>query len=183
MKGDIQRWFAGKGERLLKTVGLRAGNLVLDFGCGRGRYTIPAARVVGARGTVYALDRNRYLLDDLIEEAASRGLGNVHPVHSLDELKRILAGRLLQGVLLYDVIHSYYFTARERERLLASVAALVRAEGLVSLFPRHMSSAEIEEIRNRLDALGFSLETEWEADLLHDEHFDSGRVYNFRKKP
>jgi cyclopropane fatty-acyl-phospholipid synthase-like methyltransferase len=181
MNSNIQRWFQGEGERLLKRVGLRPGDLVLDFGCGSGCYTIPAAGVVGKRGVIYALDKNRYLLADLVKEASSRGLTNVLPANSLEDLKRILAGSLLQGVLLYDVIHSYYFTSRERKSLLRSVAALVMREGLISIFPRHMSSPEIGEIGNCLEAQGFPLETELEADLLHDEHFSSGRIYTFRK--
>jgi SAM-dependent methyltransferase len=181
MNSNIQRWFQGEGERLLKQVGLRPGDLVLDFGCGSGCYTIPAAGVVGKRGVIYALDKNRYLLADLVKEASSRGLTNVVPANSLEDLKRILAGSLLQGVLLYDVIHSYYFTSRERKSLLRSVAALVMTEGLISIFPRHMSPLEISEIGNCLEAQGFPLETELEADLLHDEHFSSGRIYTFRK--
>jgi cyclopropane fatty-acyl-phospholipid synthase-like methyltransferase len=39
---------------LLKKVGIWPGDLVLDFGCGRGCYTIPAAGIVGKRGVVYA---------------------------------------------------------------------------------------------------------------------------------
>jgi SAM-dependent methyltransferase len=181
MNRDIPRWFDGEGERLLKRVGLRPGDLVLDFGCGSGCYTIPAAGVVGKRGVIYALDKNRYLLADLLKQASSRGLTNVLTANSLEDLKQILAGSLLQGVLLYDVIHSYYFTNRERKSLLRSVAALVMREGLISIFPRHMSSLEIGEIRNCLEALGFPLETELEADLLHDQHFSSGRIYTFRK--
>ena len=181
MNRDIRRWYQGEGERLLKQVGLRPGDLVLDFGCGSGCYTIPTAKVVGNRGIVYALDKNRHLLADLIREASSLGLTNVLPVHSLDELNQMLAGRLLHGVLLYDVIHGYYFTDRERKSLLGSVAALVMREGLVSIFPRHMSSLEIGGIGNRLETLGFVLETELEADLLHDERFSSGRIYTFRK--
>lgn len=181
MNRDIRRWYQGEGERLLKRVGLRPGDLVLDFGCGSGHYTIPAARIVGKQGIVYALDKNRYLLANLIKEANSMGLTNVFPAHSLEELKQILSGSHLHGVLLYDVIHSYYFTIRERRSLLTAIAALVMREGLVSIFPRHMSSPEIDGIRNWLEALDFSLETELETDLLHDEHFSSGRVYTFRK--
>jgi cyclopropane fatty-acyl-phospholipid synthase-like methyltransferase len=181
MKRDIRRWFEGEGERLLRKVGLRPGDRVLDFGCGRGCYTIPAAKVVGKRGRVYAVDKNEYLLAELSREAASRELGNVLPARSLEELERTLAGSLLQGVLLYDVIHSYYFSAPERKRLLGSVAALVQEQGLVSIFPRHMSPGEISEIKRWLGAYGFLLRTEMEAQLLHDERFSPGTVYTFRK--
>ena len=182
MNAEVRRWYAGEGERLLRKVGLRPGDIVLDFGCGGGCYTIPAAGVVGAGGTVYALDRNTRLLNDLMEEASYRGLRNIIPVRDLGALNRILEGRLLNGVLLYDVIHGWYFTSQERKRLLSSVAALVAGGGLVSIFPSHMSPTEIGGVIHRLEGLDLVLETELEAALLHDERFSSGRIYNFRAR-
>ena len=38
---------------LLKAVGIKKGQTVLDFGCGEGNYTIPAAKLVKNEGKVY----------------------------------------------------------------------------------------------------------------------------------
>jgi len=43
-----------KGEVLL--TGAKKGDIILDYGCGIGFNTIPAAEIVGEEGTVYALD-------------------------------------------------------------------------------------------------------------------------------
>ncbi len=40
----------------LERAGIKEGQTVLDFGCGPGFYAIAAARMVGAKGKVYALD-------------------------------------------------------------------------------------------------------------------------------
>ncbi len=182
MNKDVQRWFLKEGERLPQKVGIRPGYRVLDFGCGKGSYAIPAAKVVGNKGGIYALDRNRYVLAKLVREAASQGLGNVIPAHSIEELKRSLGKNLLHAVLLYDVIHSYYFTSAQRRILLRSITELVGTKGLISVFPRHMSSSDIDGIKEQLRILGFVLETEIAAELLHDEHYASGRIFNFRKQ-
>jgi ubiquinone/menaquinone biosynthesis C-methylase UbiE len=42
--------------KLLKAAGLEGGHKVLEVGCGPGFFTIPAARIVGDEGHVYALD-------------------------------------------------------------------------------------------------------------------------------
>lgn len=55
-------------------------------------------------------------------------------------------------------------------------------DGIVSIFPQHMSSLEANGIKNQLRILGFMLETQMEVELLHDGHFVSGRIYNFRKR-
>ena len=182
MSEDIQRWFEKEGERLLVEVGIQPGYHVLDFGCGKGAYAIPAAKVVGKTGAVYALEKNRYALAELVREASSRVLTNVVPIHSIDELKSTLGDSGLNAVLLFDVIHGYYFTPEQRKNVLGSVAAMVIRDGIVSIFPRHMSSQEIDGIKNQLRILGFMLETQIAGELLHDGHFASGCIYNFRKR-
>ncbi|HEY3290696.1 MAG TPA: methyltransferase domain-containing protein, partial [Anaerolineae bacterium] len=59
--------------------GLKAGERVLDLGCGTGFWTLPLAEKVGASGVVTALDVSQELLDDL---AASHPPAQVHLLHS-----------------------------------------------------------------------------------------------------
>lgn len=44
--------------KALKAAGLEAGQRVLEVGCGPGFFTVPAARIVGEKGSVLALDVN-----------------------------------------------------------------------------------------------------------------------------
>jgi len=62
---------------VLEKIGIRRGQTVLDFGCGYGIYTIPAAKIVGEQGRVYALDKDKEALDDLMRKAESAGLRNI----------------------------------------------------------------------------------------------------------
>lgn len=63
-------------ELILDTLGLDAscGNLV-EFGCGYGTFTLPAARRIG--GTVYALDLDPRMLESTKENAAAAGVENI----------------------------------------------------------------------------------------------------------
>jgi precorrin-6B methylase 2 len=63
--------------QLLEDVGIKAGQVVLDFGCGSGTYTVPAARIVGDKGKVYALDKDSEVLNELMQKAQSARLNNV----------------------------------------------------------------------------------------------------------
>ena len=54
--------------RLLARLDLRAGQRVLDLGCGPGFWTLPLARIVGPNGTVWALD----VADEMLRALASR---------------------------------------------------------------------------------------------------------------
>jgi tRNA A58 N-methylase Trm61 len=179
---SIQRWYRQDGKRFLQSLGIRRDFLVLDYGCGSGNYSIPAAEVVGARGRVLALDRSSYSLQTLRRTASSYGLDNLVPIRTLEEATGFMGERLLDAVLLFDVIHSYYFTAVERRELLESLAPLMRSGALVCLYPRHMDSREIEDVVDRLGELGIAFERAIESRLIHDGSETAGRVLVFRKQ-
>jgi len=65
---------------VLERIRIRRGQSVLDFGCGSGTYTIPAAKIVGEQGRVYALDKDKEALDELMQKAESTGLRNIERV-------------------------------------------------------------------------------------------------------
>ena len=56
---DNEIWLKKYSEKLLREVGIKKGQTVLDFGCGKGNYTIPVAKIVGQDGFVYALDKSK----------------------------------------------------------------------------------------------------------------------------
>jgi precorrin-6B methylase 2 len=88
---------------VLRKVGIRQGQLVLDFGCGSGTYTIPAAKIVGEQGRVYALDKDGKTLDELMQKAKSAGLKNIERIDTSGELKFGLADESIDSILLFDV--------------------------------------------------------------------------------
>jgi precorrin-6B methylase 2 len=53
------------GICFLKGIGIENDRMILGFGCGEGHYTIPAAKVAGEGGNVYALDKKRESLREL----------------------------------------------------------------------------------------------------------------------
>ena len=55
----IEHWEKEEGVKFLRRIGMKPGQKVLDFGARVGNYTIPAAIVVGERGLVYAVDREK----------------------------------------------------------------------------------------------------------------------------
>ena len=67
-------------EQALDTVGVTPGMVVGEAGAGDGYFTIPLARRVGPKGSVYANDISRRDLATLEERATSDGLRNVQTV-------------------------------------------------------------------------------------------------------
>ncbi len=71
-------------EDLLRRAGLGSGMRVADVGCGPGFFTLPAARIVGPEGRVYALDISPEMLDVVKDKVQAAGLGQVEPVLSAE---------------------------------------------------------------------------------------------------
>jgi len=80
-----QRAALASPESMLRTLGLQVGDIVVDVGCGPGFLTLPAARLVGARGHVYAVDVEPAMLRLVEQRAGEHGLGNVTTVASTGE--------------------------------------------------------------------------------------------------
>jgi len=67
-------------RRLLEAAGLSQGQKVMEVGCGPGFFTIPAAKIVGDTGIVYATDVNPLAIKRVEQKIRSQGIRNVKPV-------------------------------------------------------------------------------------------------------
>jgi ubiquinone/menaquinone biosynthesis C-methylase UbiE len=64
-------------EDILSEIGLLPGMTFADIGCGQGFFTVPAAKIVGDSGKVYASDISEPNIQKLREKVASEKLKNV----------------------------------------------------------------------------------------------------------
>ena len=185
MKSDLKRWLEEVGERCLRDVGISKGQIVLDFGSGSGNYAIPAARIVWEEGRVYALDKDRRDLDELMQRAESEGLKNVERIEASGELKIDLEDESVDVVLLYDILHYYYFPRTgDRRKLLHEVYRILKPSALLSVYPTHLQSymhPKLEDVKREIDNANFRLERECSVILIHEETLEKGLVLNFRK--
>jgi ubiquinone/menaquinone biosynthesis C-methylase UbiE len=66
--------------RLLKAAGIKPGQKVLEVGCGPGFFTIPAAKIVGEEGSIYAVDVHPLAIKKVKEKVEREGIKNVNPI-------------------------------------------------------------------------------------------------------
>jgi ubiquinone/menaquinone biosynthesis C-methylase UbiE len=177
MGTDIERWIKEDGEIFLKEIGIKEGQTVLDFGCGGGNYTIPAAKLVGKAGKVYAIDKDEEALNNLTQKAESEGLKNIEPIKTSGELKIGLEDESIDAVLLYDALH--YMD--ERRKIFDEVCRALKTGALLSVYPKHLESEE-ETIRKEVEETDLYLEGKTSKKLLHGDSLNEGYVLNFRKK-
>jgi len=190
MEIDIKEWLNGEGEVFLKDIGIKKADVILDFGCGDGPYTIPAAKVVGKEGKVYTMDKDVESINKLMEIVKTKGLKNIIPLHiKSEELKVNLERESIDAVLLYDVLH--YMENLERKKIYEEIYRILKTGGLLSVYPKHRKSDEplwnlsnmrLDDVIGEINSRHFYLQRKFYKKLLHNNHYNRGYILNFRKK-
>jgi len=190
MEIDIKEWLSEEGEVFLESIGIKKSDVILDFGCGDGSYTIPAAKVVRKEGKVYAIDKDIESMDKLMEIAKAKGLKNIIPVYTKsEELKINLESESVDAVLLYDVLH--YMESLERKKIYEEIYRILKTGGLLSVYPKHrksdepfwnLSAMELDDVIEEINSRHFYLQRKFYKKLLHNGNCNTGYILNFRKK-
>src|ERR1043166_3968820 len=95
-------------DLLLPALKLRPGDAVADIGAGTGYYTRRLAKLVGDKGTVYAVDIQEEMLDLLTNKMALLRIRNVKPIlGTITDPK--LPERSVDLILMVDVYHEFDF--------------------------------------------------------------------------
>jgi len=186
----IKRWSNLKGVELLKRIGLKSNQIILDFGAKEGNYTIPSAKISGKEGLVYALDKNPNSLDRLMERAKEEGLENIKRIDTSNKLRIPLEKETIDVVLLYDVIHLIgkddSSNTDDRKRFYQEIYRITKQNALISVYPTHLNThtdiTSNEEVKREIEKQGFKFERGEYVRLIHDNIFVNGNILNFRKK-
>jgi len=182
----MERWEKKEGIKFLRKIGIKSGQTILDFGARVGYYSIPAARIVGKEGRVYALDKNSDSLNELKRKMTEQELENIILIKADGNLKIGLKNNSIDVVLLYDVLH----LINDREKLYEEVHKVLQENGLFSVYPKHnkfdspgwgLENMTPKDIKNEIENYGFYFEGEYCNSLSHDESINKGCVLNFKK--
>ena len=108
---------------ILEDAGIRAGMSVLDFGCGPGRYALPAAKLVGVGGAVYAVDVHPLAIAMIERKAKRDRLGNLQTIQT--DCPTGLPTGSVDVVLLYDALHD----VEDRSAVLTELHRVLKEDG------------------------------------------------------
>lgn len=111
-------------SKLLRSLGLHAGDALADIGCGPGFFTLPAAEIVGVRGLIYAADIQGDMLSTVKTRASEAKLNNIQVVKSNDTQVPIPPASV-DMVLLAFTLHEI----DQRARFLHRVSRLLKPGG------------------------------------------------------
>lgn len=149
---------------------------VADLGCGSsGHFVFPAAKIVGNKGVVYAVDILRTVLESINKRARAENLSNVKTIWSNLEIfgaTKIESGSL-DVVLLINTLYQSHKRAeilREAIRLMKKNGRLIIVEwkNIAAPFgPPAEEKVKKELVDNGAKKLGLKPEEEFEAGQYH----------------
>jgi len=131
-------------RRSLEQAGLRRGMSVVDYGCGPGSFTIPAAALVGPEGKVFAVDIHPLAISSVQRKASRKGLQNVETILVKGYDTGIQASSI-DRVLLIDTIH----LIEDPDALFREIHRMLKPDGLLFMEKGHMAMPEQKTILDR----------------------------------
>ena len=128
-------------QRHLKKIPIKVGMVVVDYGCGPGRYTVPIAKLVGPKGKVFAVDIQPLAVETINEKASRKNITNIETI-IVSSYNTGIPGSIADLVLLIDTLHlinDYHALFREIYRIL-------KPDGTLFMDSGHMKMSRAREI-------------------------------------
>jgi ubiquinone/menaquinone biosynthesis C-methylase UbiE len=114
---------------------------VVDYGCGPGSFTIPAAELVGQEGKVFAVDIHPLAIRAVRQKALRKGLPNVEAI-LVQGYDTGIGESSIDRVLLIDTIH----LIDDPDALFREIHRMLRPDGLLFMEKGHMAMSEQKEV-------------------------------------
>jgi ubiquinone/menaquinone biosynthesis C-methylase UbiE len=136
---------------LFRDLRLKKGSAFLDIACGRGAYTLAAAKLVGPDGALYAVDLWKEGIAALTGEARTRGIENV--IAKVADVGRAIpfADGSTDAALLAVVLHDLVEEGKESKALRETVRVLKPGGMLAVVEFKKIDAASGPPRRVRLD--------------------------------
>lgn len=177
-------------DEVVKQLGIREGEVVADFGCGAGTYSIAIARALNGSGRVYAIDVQKDILTRVQNTAKEEGVGGIVSViwGNLEiEGGTKIKDQTVDLVILANVLfqsHERSAMVREARRILrhgGRVLVIDWVESFNNLGPRPHDIVTEHEVAKIFEEENFSFDRHIDAGPHHYGHVYRKGIYHSQK--
>ncbi len=113
--------------KLLKQAGLKNDQTVLEVGCGPGFFTVPASKIVGENGFIYAIDINPFAIESVNKKVKKAGVENVEAL-VISVYNTELYDQSIDLAFLFGVRHVLEYTKVKKE-----MNRIMKNEGILAI--------------------------------------------------
>lgn len=145
-------------RQVLEQIGVAEGEVLLDAGCGEGRFAIPAASMLGEKGKVYAADTSAERIAAVERLAHDRGLDQIEAfVADVTEQIPVQADAV-DVCLMANVFHGFVENSAVKGEL-REIKRVLRPEGILAIldFRKDVDRPPGPPVSRRLDPLEVEL--------------------------
>lgn len=115
-------------KKVLEKAGLKEGDMVGDLGCGgKGYFCLQAAKLVGNKGMVFAVDILKSVLKNVAAEARAQGINNLKTVWS--DLEILGATKINSSSLDFSLLVNILFQIKEHFEVIKEAVRLLKKDG------------------------------------------------------
>lgn len=173
-------WLETEGVKMLREIGVKQGDNVIDYGCGEGRYTIPLSLLVGKQGCVYSIERDQNAISVIQERLPLFSDPEIVNILNIDhpESMTIIDDHSIDAIFAFDVLQY----VDDWDKLFLYFHQLIKPKGKVCIYPAaipHPGDVDIDLIISKMNIAGFQFVKSSEFRMMHNVDMVDDVVYSF----
>ncbi len=124
----------------LEKLGIRPGWYVLDYGCGSGSYSIPAAKLVGPAGKIFAADSHPSAIQKVQKRASISNYSNIKTI--LTDCNTLLPDASIDIILLFYVLHEF----KNPDMIIKELIRVLKPGGFISVIDHKYDNDKVVSV-------------------------------------
>ena len=175
-------WLQSEGRKMLMDLGVKHGDYVIDFGCGKGRYTIPLSKIVGKEGCVYAIECNENEMAILQERLPLFSTADIVKLLKINNLEATttISDKTIDSIFVFDVLQ--YLHLQDWDSLFSYFFRVLKPSGIICIYPAavpHPGDIDIDLVISKMEKIGFQYVRSSKFRMMHNVDMVDDIVYSF----
>ncbi len=175
---DAQQGGVGKfldPNAIIAQLDIKNGEIVADFGCGPGYFSLPFSKAVGDDGKVFSLDILPQALESIESKAKNSGIANITTKRV--NLEKANGSKLDDDFADWIVLKDVLFQNKDKNIIIAEAYRVLKMGGKVLLIEWNQKESAIgpdldirilpETLKQAFQSLGFELAGDIQAGAFH----------------
>lgn len=136
-------------EQTLINLDLHDGDIMADIGCGIGYFTIPASKIVGENGKIFAMDILHEMLQDVEMKIKENNISNIETILTEENDLKLEDNKVTIAFISFALHETH-----EKETFLKEIKRIISPKGRIAIIEWNKNNNESgPPIEHRLDEI------------------------------